>query len=141
VGWVDKPKPISLAKSYTDANRGPQDASHPREDVEELIDMSLVRSLLVHVVIHMGGPIAWGCQHEPKTSRSSCEAKIYCMDEGCKTSKTLFHLMTDLGMPDVAQPLPMFNANRGAVDWSSGCTASKKLRHLLNIREVTILDA
>jgi hypothetical protein len=31
------------------------------------------------------------------------------MDEGCKTSETLFHLMTDLGMSDIAQPIPMFN--------------------------------
>jgi hypothetical protein len=111
-GWVDKPKPTSLAESYTaDANWGPQDASHPREDVGELIDVSSVRSLLGHVVIRMGGPIAWGCQRKPKTSRSSCEAEIYCMDEGCKTSETLFHLMTDLGMPDVAKPIPMFNDN------------------------------
>jgi hypothetical protein len=46
VAWVDKPEPTSLAESYTDANWGPQDASHPREDVEELIDVSLVRSLV-----------------------------------------------------------------------------------------------
>jgi hypothetical protein len=88
----------------------------------------------------MGGPIAWGCQREPKTSRSSCEAEIYCMDEGCKTSETIFHLMTDLNMPDVTKPIPMYNDNRGAVDWSSGCTVSKKLRHL-NIREVAVRDA
>jgi hypothetical protein len=43
-------------------------------------------------------------------------------------------------MPDVAQPISMFNDNRGAVDWSSGCTVSKKLRHL-NIREVAVRDA
>jgi hypothetical protein len=140
IAWVDKPEPTSLAESYTDANWGPQDASHPREDVEELIDVSSVRSLLYHLVIRMGGPIAWGCQREPKTSRSSCEAEIYCMDEGCKTSETLFNLMTNLGTPDVAKPLPMFNDNRGAVDWSSGCTVSKKLRHL-NIREVAVGDA
>jgi hypothetical protein len=140
VGWVDKPEPTSLAESYTDANWGPQDASHPREDIKELIDVSSVRSLLGHVVIRMGGPIAWGCQHESKTSRSSCKAEIYCMDEGCKTSETLFHLMTDLGMPDVAQPIPMFNDNCGAVDWSSGCTVLMKLQHL-NIREVAVRDA
>jgi hypothetical protein len=140
IAWADKPEPTSLAESYTDANWGPQDASHPCEDVEELIDVSSVRSLLGHVVIRMGGPIAWGCQRKPKTSQSSCEAEIYCMDEGCKTSKTLFNLMTDLGMPDVAKSLPMFNANHGAVDWSSDCTVSKKLRHL-NIREVAVQDA
>jgi hypothetical protein len=140
IAWVDKPEQTSLAESYTNANWGPQDASHPREDVEELIDVSSVRSLLGHVVIQMGGPIAWGCQHKPKTSRRSCEAEMYCMDEGCKTSKPLFNLITDLGMPDVAEPLSMFNNNRGAVDWLSGCTVSKKLRHL-NIRKVAVQDA
>jgi hypothetical protein len=60
----------------------------------------------------MAGPIAWGCQRKPKTSRSSYEAKIYCMDEGCKTrSKTLYHLMTDLSLLDIAQPIPLFNDN------------------------------
>jgi hypothetical protein len=136
-GWVDQPEPTSLAVSYTDANWGPQDASHPREDIEELVDVSSVHSLLGHVVIRTGGPIAWGCQREPKTSRSSCETAIYCMDEGCKTSETLFHLMTDLGMSDIAQPISMFNDHRGAVDWSSECTVSKKLWHL-NIREVAV---
>jgi hypothetical protein len=62
------------------------------------------------------------------------------MNEGCKTFETLFNLMTDLGMPDVAKPLPMFNNNRGAIDWLSSCTVSKKLRHL-NIREVAVRDA
>jgi hypothetical protein len=88
----------------------------------------------------MVGPIASGCQHEPKTSRSSCEAKIYFMDEGCKTSETLYHLMTDLGLPDIAQPIPLFNATQGAVNWSSGCTVSKKIRHL-NIHEVAVHNA
>jgi hypothetical protein len=88
----------------------------------------------------MGGLIAWGCQREPNTSRSSCEAEIYCMDEGCKTSKTLFNLMTDLGTPDIAKPFPMFNDNRDTLDRSSGCTVLKKLRHL-NIREVAVRDA
>jgi hypothetical protein len=85
--------------------------------------MSWVRSLLGHVVIPMGGLIAW-------QSCSSCEAKIYCMDEGCKTSETLFHLMTDLCMPNVAKLIPMFKDNQGAVNWSSDCTVFKKLRHL-----------
>jgi hypothetical protein len=62
------------------------------------------------------------------------------MLEGCKTSETLFNLMMDLGTPDVAKPLPMFNDNRGAVDWLSGCTVSKKLRHL-NICKVAVRDA
>jgi hypothetical protein len=88
----------------------------------------------------MAGPIAWGCQGELKISRSSCEADIYCKDEGCKTSETLYHLMTNLGLPGIAQPIPLFNDNRGAVDWSLGLTVLKRLLHL-DIREVAVRDA
>jgi hypothetical protein len=51
------------------------------------------------------------------------------MDEGFKTSEIHFHLITDLSMPDDTKPIPMFNDNQGMVDWSSGCTILKKLRH------------
>jgi hypothetical protein len=66
VGWVDKSKPTALIETYTDANWGPQDASHRKEGIVELIPTDLVRSLLGHTSIRMGGPIAWGCSREPK---------------------------------------------------------------------------
>jgi hypothetical protein len=140
IGWVDKPAPTSFCETYTDANWGPQDASHPREDMVEMIPTDSVQSLLGHTCIRMGGPIAWGCTREPKTSRSSCKAEIFSMDEGCKTSEMLYHLMTDLKLPDVTNGIPMFNDNKGAVNWSQGCSVSKNLRHL-NIREISVRDA
>jgi hypothetical protein len=106
----------------------------------EMIPTDSVRSLLGHTCIRMRGPLAWGCTRGPKTSRSSCEAKIFSMDEGYKTSEMLYHLMTDLKLPDVTKGIPMFNDNKGAVDWSQGCSVSKKLRHL-NIREISVRDA
>jgi hypothetical protein len=64
------------------------------------------------------------------------------MDEGCKTSKMLHHLMSDLGLgKDIANNIPLFNDNQGAVDWSAGgCSVSKKLCRL-NIREIAVRDA
>jgi hypothetical protein len=63
------------------------------------------------------------------------------MDEGCKTSEMLYqHLIADLKLPDTAKGIPMFNENKGTVDWSHGCSVSKKLRHL-NIREISVRDA
>jgi hypothetical protein len=88
----------------------------------------------------MGGPIAWGCTREPKTSRSSCEAEIFSMDEGCKTSEMLYHLMTNLKLPDVTKIIPMFNDNKGAVNWSQGFSVLKKLRHLI-IGRISVRDA
>jgi hypothetical protein len=94
-------------------------------------------------VTRMNGPIAWGCLREKRTSRSSCEAEIKSMDEGCKTLENLHLLMEDLGLPDVTtrpNGQPLYNDNKGAIEWSHGCNISKKLRHL-NIREMAVRDA
>ena len=96
-------------------------------------------SLLGHVVLRMGGPIAWDCKREPRSSRSVCQAEILSMDEGCKSTLKVRNVLTDLEMEDGRKPTPLFNDNRGAVDWSSGCNISKRLRHF-NIREVAVRD-
>jgi hypothetical protein len=76
---------------------------------------------------------------EPKSSRSSCEAEIYAMDEGTKTVEMVRNIMEDLNLPDVSHPTALYNDNRGSVDWSCGASLSKCLRHM-NIREVGIRD-
>jgi hypothetical protein len=89
----------------------------------------------------MGGPIIWGCTREPtKASRSSCEAEIGAMDKGCKSVQQLRNIMTDLDLPEVKQPTPLFNDNNGAVEWSKGVAISKKMRHL-NIHECAVRGA
>ena len=145
VSWVDKEDVdcTPLSQIWTDANWGPQDASHPKPDQTQYISPEEVRSLLGHCVTRMNGPIAWGCMREPKASRSSCESEIFAMDEGCKTLENTHHLLEDLGLADVlTRPdgLPLYNDNKGAVEWSSGLNISKKLRHI-NIREVAVRDA
>ena len=61
------------------------------------------------------------------------------MDEGCKSALQVRNLTTDLSLPEADHPTPLFNDNRGAVDWSSGLNISKRLRHF-NIREVAVRD-
>ena len=61
------------------------------------------------------------------------------MDEGCKSTLMIRRVLFDLGMIEALEPTPLFNDNRGAVDWSSGCNISKRLRHF-NIREVAVRD-
>jgi hypothetical protein len=51
--------------AYTDANWGPQDASHPLPD--ETVVIEDAQSLLGHVVTRMGGPVCWGCMRETRT--------------------------------------------------------------------------
>jgi hypothetical protein len=66
MGWINKPKPTALAKSCTDVNWGQQDASYVQDDVKELIDMTSVWSLLVHVIIQRGGPSPGDVSANPK---------------------------------------------------------------------------
>jgi hypothetical protein len=143
--WIniaDEAITTDLAQNWTDANWGPQDASHPKEGVVQYITKEEVRSLLGHCITRMSGPIAWGCVRERKSSRSSCKSEIKSMDEGCKSLKNIHHMMTNLKLPNVAtrpNSLPLFNDNQGAIKWSHGCNISKKLRHL-NIREIAVRD-
>jgi hypothetical protein len=125
--------------AYTDANWGPQDASHPLAG--QTVTLEEVKSLLGHVVFRIGGPICWGCTREKDTvSRSSCESEIYSADEGTKSVLTIRHLLQDLGQSDGYKPTPLRNDNRGCVDWTKGCTVSRKLRHI-NMRELAVRAA
>ena len=135
--WVDRPAGVTSTTTYTDANWGPQDASTPLPF--QTITPDECRSLLGHVVIRMGGPLVWDCMREPRSSRSVCQAEILSMDEGCKSTLMIRHVMADLKMIETSKPTPLYNDNRGAVDWSSGCNISKRLRHF-NIREIAVRD-
>jgi hypothetical protein len=77
----------------------------------------------------MGGPIIWGCIREPKkVRRSSCEAEIGAMDEGCKSAQQLRNILADLNLPESTKlPIPLFNDNNGTVEWSEGVSISKKM--------------
>ena len=80
----------------------------------------------------------WGSIREVNTvSRSSCESEIYATDEGTKSVLTIRHLLQDLNMYDGFQPTPIWNDNRGCVDWTKGCTVSRKLRHV-NMRNLGV---
>merc|ERR1712146_602328 len=48
-------------------------------------------------------------------------------------------MASDLELPEASKPTPLFNDNRGAIDWSHGLNISKRLRHF-NIREVAVRD-
>jgi hypothetical protein len=122
---------------YTDANWGPQDASHPKDG--EMIRIKDAQSLLGHVVMRMGGPICWGCMRETTTmSLSSCESEIYATNEGTKSALNVRNLLIDLQVPEAALTMPLWNDNRGCVDWTKGMSVSKKLQHI-NMRELSVL--
>ena len=59
-------------------------------------------------------------------SRSSCEAEVKAIDKTAKESLHLCNLMRDLGLKDVNCPRPVYNGNRGALDWSNNASIFKK---------------
>jgi hypothetical protein len=88
--------------------------------------------------MRMGGPVCWGCMRETETmSLSSCESEIYATNEGTKSMLTIRNLMRDLNLPEGDQSIPIWNDNRGCVDWTRGVSVSKKLRHI-NMRELSV---
>ena len=132
-GYTSFPVPDG---AYTDANWGPQDASHPKPD--EIVTEEEVKSLLGHVIFRQGGPVIWGCHRESETiSGSSCESEIYATNEGTKSVLTLRHLLQDLGAEDGTKPTPIWNDNKGTVEWAQGCTVSRNLRHV-NMRNLLV---
>ena len=88
----------------------------------------------------MGGPVAWIVNREKKPSRSSCEAEIHAVDEGCRLTEYARFLLEELGEPEASAPVPLYNDNQGTVDWSATCCVNKRLRHM-NIREITVLQS
>jgi hypothetical protein len=121
---------------HCDANWGPQDASHPKDG--ETTSIHEVQSPLGHVVFSIGGPISWGCTRKSRSvSRSSCESEMRAADEGTKSALKVRHPLQDLGMPDGNFPTPIWNDNRGCVDWCKGASVSRKLQHI-NMRKLAV---
>jgi len=142
VQWpIGKPPAVETRQfvTHTDSNWGPQDASAPKDG--ELRSDDECRSLAGVATLFMGGPLDWTAICEKRMSRSSCEAEIKAMDEGCKILEFIQHLFRELEVPDGKYPAPLlYNDNKGGVCWALLEAITKKLRHL-NIREVAIRDA
>ena len=136
MAWVDP----SITTSFTDANWGPQNASKPNPTHPQTISLESTRSLYGYINFRSCGPISWGVFREKETSRSSCEAEIKAVDEATKSILELRHISSDLNLPEIQTPTPMYNDNQGTIDWSHTHSISKKLRHL-NIRENAVRDS
>ena len=132
------PVPHDSASCFTDSCWGPQDASEPGPNPPD-IPMHVTRSIGGFIVFRCGGPIAWSARREARTSRSSCEAEIKATDEATKEVQYLRLILEDLSLSDADAPIPVWNDNKGAIDWSR-TRSTKRLRHY-NIRENAIREA
>ncbi len=74
------------------------------------------------------GPVAWGAQRQSFTALSSCEAEVTATNDTVKTVLEFRILFRHLGLT-LTSLVPIYNDNRGAVDWCKG-TITKKTRHI-----------
>mmetsp|Transcript_14984 Transcript_14984/g.30901 ORF Transcript_14984/g.30901 Transcript_14984/m.30901 type:complete len:245 (+) Transcript_14984:1-735(+) len=142
VGWPASPDNGATLSPYTDSNWGPQDASDPKPEGEEtrMVMSDEVKSLQGAIIVRSGGPLWWTCERETRTSRSSSEAEIKSLDIGDRQVQYLRHICRDLELNDANQPTPIWNDNKGCIDWAKTGAVTKKLRYL-NIKEFAVRDS
>jgi hypothetical protein len=124
---------------FSDANWGPQDASQPSESNTRSVSIDETKSICGHILFMGGCPILWKTHKEKRISRSSCEVEVKSTDECVKNVQMFRHILSDLSLLDTSSPIPVYNDNRGAVDWSNSFS-TKGMRHV-NIRENAIREA
>ena len=134
--------PVSPSKltPFTDANWGPQDASHPKPGVYEELDLFKSRSIS-GFVIWLGGPLHWVSKRQTITARSSTEAEIYATDECVKCLLHIINLLKDLKLYErfTDGPIKVHNDNEASVKWSHNMT-TKGLR-FIQMQENAIREA
>jgi hypothetical protein len=96
------------------------------------------KSICGHLFFYGGCPFLWKTHKEKGVSRSSCEADIKATDECVKNIQMFCNILSDLHLCPTT-PIPVYNDNRGAVDWSHSLS-TKGMRHL-NIRENAVRQA
>lgn len=69
---------------FTDANWGPQDASHPTNKNQRMVSLEETKSVCGFIVFMQGAPIMWKAFKEARGSRSSCAAEIKTIDKCVK---------------------------------------------------------
>jgi hypothetical protein len=125
--------------TFCDANWGPQDASKPSPSNTRLVSIDESCSICGHIFFMGGCPILWKTHKEARISRSSCEAEVKATDECVKNVQMFRNILSDLGIIDLSTPTPVYNDNRGSVDWSNS-SSTKGMRHV-NIRENAVREA
>jgi len=138
----DGSSPATLCPSLTtfcNANWGPQDASHPSPTNTRLVSIQESKSICGYIFFYGGHPILWKTHKEKWISRSSCEAEIKATDECIKIVQMHRNILSDLNLLTSSHPTPIYNDNKGAVDWSHSFS-TKGMRHL-NIQENAVREA
>ena len=123
------PLASDLPTGMSDSNWGPMDASKPKRDAAPIErDPDSFRSVSGSLIFFSHGPVSWGAQRQTLTALSSCEAEINATNETVKSILEIRILLRNLNLP-LTSLVPVYNDNKGAVDWCKG-TITKKTRHI-----------
>ena len=126
-GHVKFPIP-SQPTGLSDANWGPQDASTPKQNTTEKLELFKTRSIS-GFLLWMNGPLHWSSKRQNITARSTAEAEVYATDECAKSIARLRKLVYGLGLGKELMPNKtiIYNDNTACVYWSHNMT-TKGLR-------------
>ena len=126
--------------SLCDANWGPQDASVPKTQPTQQLELFKTRSISGFLTWFMG-PLHWTSKRQSITARSSAEAEIYATDECTKALQHLSFLLDGLDLKQDLMPSPttIYNDNTACIQWSVNLT-TKGLRHI-QIRENAVRES
>ena len=128
---------MHLLTGYSDANFGSTLGNSVPDGTQ--VEMFKYRSMSGFIIMRCGGPIAWKAVRQDCCSQSTCEAEVRAIDEATKEILYLRYRCDDMHLPDSSIPTPLYNDNRGAVDWSKN-TTSKGMRHI-NSRQCAVRDS
>jgi hypothetical protein len=102
------------------------------------VELFKFRSLSGYLICCAGGPIAWKAIRQNQTASSSCVAEINATHECINDLLSIKHRALDLGMPDAAKTITVYNDNKSAVDWASSVTL-KGTKHI-NLHECCVRE-
>ena len=103
------------------------------------LELFKFRSLSGYLICCAGGPIAWKAVRQERTANSSCVAEINATNECVKDLLSVKHRALDLGFPNAAKRITVYNDNKSAVDWASSVTL-KGTKHI-NLHETCVREA
>jgi hypothetical protein len=86
-------------------------------------------SLSGYLICCAGGPIAWKAIRQKQTANSSCVAEINATHECVNDLLSIKNRALDLGFPDAAQTITVYNDNNAAVDRATSVTL-KGTKHI-----------
>ena len=96
------------------------------------VELFKFRSLIGFIVFHSGGQLYWKTVQQVHTTLSYCKEEVMATIEATKETMYLRLRAQELSLEYAKNTTPVFNDNRGCVDWSKA-TTKKGTKHL-NLR-------